>query len=66
MFQLQLFFCRDTSLSQELHYCSYMYPIKIVIKSTTDDARSASFLDLHLETDREGRLISHCEFTVCI
>jgi hypothetical protein len=29
-----------------------MYPIKFVIKSTTDDARSASFLDLHLETDR--------------
>jgi hypothetical protein len=38
MFQLQLFFCsivtngtalllcRDTSLSQELHYCSYLQP----------------------------------------
>jgi len=43
-----------------------MYPIEFEIKSTTDDARSASYLDLHLETDREGRLISHCEFTVCI
>jgi hypothetical protein len=31
-----------------------IYPIELEIKDTTD--RSASFLDLHLEIDNEGRL----------
>ena len=30
--------------------------IELEIKDTTDEARSASYLDLHLEIDNEGRL----------
>ena len=33
-----------------------IYPIKLEIKDTTDTDRSASYLDLHLEIDSEGRL----------
>ena len=33
-----------------------IYPIELEIKDTTDADRSASYLDLHLEIDREGRL----------
>jgi hypothetical protein len=33
-----------------------MYPIELEIKDTTDTDRSASYLDLHLEIDSEGRL----------
>ena len=33
-----------------------LYPIELEIKDTTDTDRSASYLDLHLEIDREGRL----------
>ena len=33
-----------------------IYPIELEIKDTTDTDRSASYLDLHLEIDREGRL----------
>jgi hypothetical protein len=33
-----------------------IYPIEFEIKDTTDTDRSASFLDLHLEIDSEGRL----------
>jgi hypothetical protein len=33
-----------------------IYPIEHEIKDTTDTDRSASFLDLHLEIDSEGRL----------
>jgi hypothetical protein len=32
------------------------YPIELEIKDTTDTDRSASYLDLHLEIDCEGRL----------
>ena len=32
------------------------YPIELEIKDNIDRARSASFLDLHLEIDSEGRL----------
>ena len=32
------------------------YPIELEIKDTTDTDRSASYLDLHLEIDRERRL----------
>jgi hypothetical protein len=33
-----------------------IYPIELEIKDTTDTDRSASYLDLHLEMDSEGRL----------
>jgi hypothetical protein len=33
-----------------------IYPIELEIKDTTDTARSASYLNLHLEIDSEGRL----------
>ena len=37
-------------------YVDRIYPIELEIKDTTDTARSASYLDLHLEIDNEGRL----------
>ena len=33
-----------------------IYPIELEIKDTTDTDRPASYLDLHLEIDSEGRL----------
>ena len=33
-----------------------IYPIELEIKDTTDTDRSASYLDIHLEIDSEGRL----------
>jgi hypothetical protein len=33
-----------------------IYPIELEIKDTTDTDRSASYLDIHLEIDNEGRL----------
>ena len=33
-----------------------IYPIELVIRDTTDTDRSASYLDLHLKIDSEGRL----------
>jgi hypothetical protein len=33
-----------------------IYPIKLEIKDTTDTDRSASYLDIHLDIDSEGRL----------
>ena len=33
-----------------------IYPIELEIKDTTDTDTSASYLDLHLEIDNEGRL----------
>jgi hypothetical protein len=33
-----------------------IYPIELEIKDTTDTDRSASYLDLHIEIDSEGRL----------
>jgi hypothetical protein len=32
-----------------------IYPIELEIKDTTNTDRSASYLDLHLEIDSEGR-----------
>ena len=37
-------------------FVDHIYPIKIEIKDTTDTDRSASYIDLHLEIDSEGRL----------
>ena len=37
-------------------FVDIIYPIKREIKDTTDTDRSASYLDLHLETDSEGQL----------
>jgi len=33
-----------------------IYPIELEKKDTTDTTRSASYLDLHLEINSEGRL----------
>lgn len=37
-------------------YVDRIYPIELEIKDTTDTVKSASYLDLHLEIDNEGRL----------
>ena len=37
-------------------YIERIYPIELQIKDTTDTVKSASYLDLHLEIDNEGRL----------
>ena len=37
-------------------FIDHIYPIELEIKDTTDTDRSASYLDLHLEIDSEGRL----------
>ena len=37
-------------------YNDRIYPIQPEIKDTTDTDRSASYIDLHLEIDSEGRL----------
>jgi hypothetical protein len=38
------------------NYVDRFYPIEPEIKDTTDTDRSASYLDLRLEIDNEGRL----------
>jgi hypothetical protein len=38
------------------NFVDRFYPIEPEIKDTTDTYRSASYLDLHLEIDNEGRL----------
>jgi hypothetical protein len=37
-------------------FVDLIYPIELAIKDTTDTDRSASYLDIHLEIDSEGRL----------
>jgi hypothetical protein len=37
-------------------FLDQIYPIEVEIKDTTDTTRSASYLDIHLEIDNEGRL----------
>ena len=37
-------------------YLERIYPIELEIKDTTDTIKSASYLDLNLEIDNEGRL----------
>ena len=46
---------KDDVLSLD-NYVDRIYPIEPEIKDTTDTYRSASYLDLHLEIDSEGRL----------
>jgi len=58
------------------NYVDHIYPIEPEIKDTTDTNRSASYLDLHLEIDSEGRLRTklydkrddfnffHCELSI--
>ena len=46
---------KDDVLSLD-NYVDRIYPIEPDIKDTTDTDRSASYLDLHLEIDSEGRL----------
>lgn len=41
------------------HFCEYLhriYPSELDIKDTTESRRSASYLDLYLEIDKDGRL----------
>jgi hypothetical protein len=38
------------------YFVDRIYPIELEIKDTTDTDRSASYIDLHLEIDSEGRL----------
>ena len=38
------------------NYVERIYPIEPEIKDTTDTDRPASYLDIHLEMDSEGRL----------
>jgi hypothetical protein len=38
------------------YFVDHIYPIELELKDTTDTDRSASYLDLHLEIDSEGRL----------
>ena len=42
--------------SKFVDFVDRIYPIELEIKDTTDTDRSASFLNLHLEIDSEGRL----------
>jgi hypothetical protein len=42
--------------SRFVDFVDRIYPIELEIKDTTDTDRSASYLDLHLEIDSEGRL----------
>ena len=40
------------------YFCDFVdriYPIEIEIKDTTDTARSASCIDLHIRSDNEGK-----------
>ena len=39
-------------------FVDHIYPIELEVKDTTDTDRSASYLDIHLEIDSEGRLRS--------
>ena len=48
---------KDDVLSLD-NYVDHIYPIEPEIKDTTETDRSASYLDLHLEIDSEGRLRS--------
>jgi hypothetical protein len=54
------FRCMDDALSLNNsrfgEFINWIYPIKLEVKDTTDTDRSASYLDLHLEIDSEGRL----------
>jgi hypothetical protein len=53
---------------------SYIYPIELEIKDSTDTDRFASYLDLHLEIDNEVKSetlrqkrwlqCSHCELSI--
>jgi hypothetical protein len=40
----------------KIHNGQHIYPTELEIKDTTDKARYASFLDLHLDIDSDGRL----------
>ena len=42
--------------SQFGDYVECIYPIELEIKNTTDTVKFASYLNLHLEIDNEGRL----------
>ena len=39
-------------------FVDHIYPIELEINDTTETPRSASYLDLHLEIDSEGRLMT--------
>jgi 5,10-methenyltetrahydromethanopterin hydrogenase len=41
-------------------YLHLIYPNELEVKVTTDTQKSASYLDLHLDTDSEGPLRGKC------
>ena len=66
---------RSLNNSRFSDFVDRIYPIELEIKDTTDTDRSASYLDIHLEVDSEGRLrtkyydkrlfqFSHCELSI--
>ena len=66
-----LYVCtRLKSVYTELGFGDFVdriYPIELEIKDTTHTGTSASYLDLHLVIDSEGRLttkLSHCELFI--
>jgi hypothetical protein len=49
----------NRSTRKKIKFCDYInriYPIELEINDITDTARSASYVDLHLEIDRESLL----------
>jgi hypothetical protein len=48
--------CNLRHISQLGIFVDRIYPFELEIKGITDTDRSASYLDLHLEIDMEGRL----------
>jgi hypothetical protein len=50
------FRCYEDDVLSLNNYVDRFYPIEPEIKDTTDADRSASYIHLHLELDREGRL----------
>ena len=50
------FALRETDSKFNNNFVDCIYPIKLEIKDTTDTNRSASYFDLHLEINSEGRL----------
>jgi hypothetical protein len=55
-FHFLLLYLTGITDSRFCDFVDRIYPIELEIKDTTDTDRSASYLDLHLEIDSEGRL----------
>ena len=44
-------------INVDWRFSDCFYPIELDIRGSTDTARSASYLDIHIEVDSEGKLI---------